>query len=84
MCRLQGEHATTSSKPIATLKLLFDGSLVCSSFVVDADFTQTVQAATYQGTHKQQLQSGKWFLRNGTVFSLKNVHMYRNILEKII
>ena len=35
--RLQGEHNGSSSKPVATAKLLFMGSLFISIFVVDVD-----------------------------------------------
>jgi hypothetical protein len=37
---LQGEHSASSSKPNASAKLLFIGFLVCSSFVVDVDYTE--------------------------------------------
>jgi hypothetical protein len=40
---LQGEHSAISSKPDASAKLLFIGSLVFSSFVVDVAYMQKVQ-----------------------------------------
>jgi len=42
------------------------------------------EAATDQETSKQQLRSNIWLLSNGTVFSLKMVHMYCNMLQKLI
>jgi len=42
------------------------------------------EAATDQGTYKQQLQCSIWFLRVSIVFCLKILHRYCNMLEELI
>jgi hypothetical protein len=44
----------------------------------------TDNAATEQGTHKQQLHNSIWFLSIGIMFSFKIVHMYQKMLETLI
>ena len=42
------------------------------------------EAATDRRTYKQELSSGKLFLKIGIVFSLKMVHVSRNNLEMLM
>jgi len=47
MFHLHGEHNANSYKQNATVKLLFIGSLVCSSFFIDNDYMSNILLHTF-------------------------------------